>query len=116
MSLTAASKARLGASAALAKKAESLLVLDLQSLSTIADYFVICSGNSTTQLRTIADAIEQSLKAEGCQVFHREGLPESGWMLLDYGDVVVHVFLPETRRFYALDRLWGDAPEVPIEA
>ncbi len=116
MPLTAAAKARLGARAALAKKAEALLVLDLQAISMIADYFVICSGNSTTQLRTIADAIEASLEGEGVRVFHREGVPESGWLLLDYADVVIHVFLPETRDFYSLERLWGDAPELPIEA
>lgn len=114
--LTAAARARLGARAALAKKAEGLLVLDLQAVSTIADYFVICSGNSRTQIQTIAEAIEATLKGEGVHVRHREGLPESGWLLLDYGDVVVHVFLPETRDFYALERLWGDAPELPIEA
>jgi ribosome-associated protein len=114
--LTAAAKARLGARAALAKKAESMLVLDLQAISSIADYFVICCGASTTQVRTIVDAVEQSLKAEGVPVYHREGLPESGWVLLDYADVVVHVFLPETRDFYSLERLWGDAPELPIEA
>ncbi len=116
MPLSAAAKARIGARAALAKKAESLLVLDLQGISGIADYFVICCGNSTTQVRAVADAVEANLKAEGLRVYHREGLPESGWMLLDYGDVVVHVFLPETRQFYALERLWGDAPELPIEA
>jgi ribosome-associated protein len=116
MTLAAAAKARLGARAALGRKAESLLVLDLQALSAIADYFVICNGNSTTQVRSIAEAIEQTLKAEGSRVLHREGLPESGWMLLDYGDVIVHVFLPETRDFYSLERLWGDAPELSIEA
>jgi ribosome-associated protein len=114
--LSAAAKARIGARTALGKKADSLLVLDLRTISTIADYFVICCGNSTTQVRTIADAVEASLKTEGAHVFHREGLPESGWMLLDYGDVIVHVFLPETREFYALERLWGDAPELTIEA
>jgi ribosome-associated protein len=116
MPLTTAAKARLGAQAALAKKADGLLVLDVQAISTIADYFVICSGNSSTQLRTIGDAVEASLKTEGFRVFHREGVPESGWLLLDYGDVVIHVFLPETRDFYSLERLWGDAPELPIEA
>lgn len=116
MPLTAAGKARVGARAALAKKAEALLMLDLQTISTIADYFLICCGASTTQVRTIAEAIEAALKTEGLRVFHREGLPESGWMLLDYGDVVMHIFLPETREFYALERLWGDAPELPIEA
>jgi ribosome-associated protein len=114
--LTADAKARIGARAALDKKADALVVLDVQAVSTIADYFVICCGRSTTQVRTIADAVEASLKAEGVRVVHREGVPESGWLLLDYGDVVVHVFLPDTRDFYALERLWGDAPELPIEA
>lgn len=116
MALTADAKARVGARAALAKKAEALLVLDVQAISTIADYFVVCSGNSTTHIRTIADGVEASLKAEGAHVLHREGMPESGWLLLDYGDVIVHVFLPDTRDFYALERLWGDAPELSIEA
>ena len=76
----------------------------------------LCTGTSTTHLQTIAEAIEAALKAEGYRALHREGVAASGWLLLDYGDVVVHVFLPETRAFYALDRLWGDAPELPIEA
>ena len=114
--LAAAAKARIGARAALDRKADALVVLDVQEVSGIADYFVICNGTSTTQVRAIADAVEASLKAEGVYVAHREGLPESGWLLLDYGDVVVHIFLPDTRDFYALERLWGDAPELPIEA
>ena len=116
MALGAAGKAQVGARAALAKKAGTLLVLDLQTLSTIADYFLICCGASTTQVETIAEGIEAALKGEGLHAFHREGLPESGWVLLDYGDVVMHIFLPETRDFYSLERLWGDAPELPIEA
>lgn len=116
MPLSAAGKAQRGARAALDKKAQALQVLDLQALSGIADYFLICTGTSTTHVETIAAGIEATLKAEGPRVLHRDGLPESGWILLDYGDVVVHVFLPETRAFYALDRLWGDAPELPIEA
>ena len=116
MALSAVGKARQGAHAALDKKAQALQVLDLQALSGIADYFLICTGTSTTQLRTVAEAVEASLKGDGHLPLHREGVPESGWMLLDYGDVVVHVFLPETRAFYALDHLWGDAPELPIEA
>ncbi len=116
MPLAAAGKVQLGARAALAKKAEALLVLDVQNLSTIGDYFLLCCGHSTTHVRTIADAVEAALKAEGIRVGHREGEPTSGWVVLDYGDVIVHVFLPETREFYALERLWGDAPELRIEA
>lgn len=109
-------KARLSARAAQDKKAQGLQLLDLTALSGIADCFVLCTGTSTTHVDTIAEAIAAALKAEGHRVLHREGLPTSGWVLLDYGDIVVHVFLPETRTFYALDRLWGDAPELPIEA
>jgi ribosome-associated protein len=111
-----AEKARLSARAALDKRAQALQLLDLAALSGIADCFVLCTGSSTTHVETIAEAIETVLKAAGHRVLHREGVPASGWVLLDYGDVVVHIFLPETRAFYALDRLWGDAPELPIEA
>jgi ribosome-associated protein len=114
--VSGADKARLSARAALDKRAQSLQVLDLAALTGIADYFVLCTGTSTTHAQTIAEAIEAALKAEGHRALHREGVAASGWLLLDYGDVVVHVFLPETRAFYALDRLWGDAPELPIEA
>jgi ribosome-associated protein len=111
-----AQKARASARAALAKRAQALQLLDLATLSGIADYFVLCTGSSTTHVETIAEAVEAALKAEGHRALHREGTAASGWVLLDYGDVVVHIFLPETRAFYALDRLWGDAPELPIEA
>jgi len=99
-----------GARAAHEKKAEGLVVLDLTGLSTMADYFVICTGRSTVQLRIIADAIEEAMDRAGFTRLGREGEPQSGWTLLDYGDVVVHIFLEETRSYYALERLWGDAP------
>ena len=113
--LSAEHKARLGAQAALDKRAEDLRVLDLQGLSEVADFFLICGGHSTTQIQTIADSIEARLKAEEIRLLHREGMPESGWLLLDYGDVVMHVFLRETREFYSLERLWGDAPLLSVE-
>ncbi|MBI4591436.1 MAG: ribosome silencing factor [Candidatus Rokubacteria bacterium] len=113
--MTAKEKVQLGARAAVEKKAEDLLVLDLQGISGVADFFLICSGNSTIQIETISEAIRHVLKAEGVRERHREGVPESGWLLLDYGDVVMHVFLEETRKFYALERLWGDAPLLSVE-
>ena len=116
MALSALAKARAGAQAALDKKAQGLQLLDLQALSGIADYFLLCTGTSTPHVRTIGEAVEAVLKREGHLPLHREGLPESGWILLDYADVIVHVFLRETREFYGLDRLWGDAPELPVEA
>jgi ribosome-associated protein len=103
------------ARAALDKKAVDLVVLDVHAVSSVADYFLICSGRSTTHLDTIADAIRSALKAEGVQPLHAEGAAASGWILLDYGDVLMHVFLGDTRVYYALERLWGDAPAVPVE-
>jgi ribosome-associated protein len=81
----------------------------------VADYFLICSGRSTTHLETIAEAIRIEMKAEGVRPLHAEGVAASGWILLDYGDVLVHIFLEDTRNYYALERLWGDAPSVPLE-
>jgi ribosome-associated protein len=106
---------RVAARAALDKNALDLAVLDLQGLSGIADYFLVCSARSTTQADTIADAIRVALRAAGARPRHSEGSAESGWLLLDYGDVVIHVFLEETRSFYALERLWGDAPLLRVE-
>jgi ribosome-associated protein len=107
-------KVRLAARAALDRKAIDLVVLDVQGLSSVTDFFVVCSGRSTTHVASIADAVRVAMKAE-VRLLHAEGAPESGWMLLDYGDVLVHVFLDDTRVYYALERLWGDAPSVPLE-
>ncbi len=112
---TATEKVRLGALAALEKKAADLRVLDLQGISGVADFFLICSGASTTQIETIVEAVRHALKVEGIRPRHSEGTSESGWLLLDYSDVVMHVFLDETRQFYALERLWGDAPLLSVE-
>jgi ribosome-associated protein len=108
-------KAQTAARAALDHKALDLVVLDVQDLSSIADYFLLCSGRSTTHLDTIADAIRATLKEAGVRPLHAEGAARSGWLLLDYGDLLVHVFLEDTRAYYALERLWGDAPSVPLE-
>ena len=106
---------RLAAHTALEKKALDLAVLDLQGLSGIADFFLICSARSTTQADTVVEAVRVTLRAQGVRPRHTEGSAESGWLLLDYGDVVVHVFLEATRGFYALERLWGDAPLLSVE-
>ena len=106
---------RLAARAALDKQAVDLAVLDLHGLSTIADFFLICSARSTTQADTVAESVRITLRAHGVRPRHVEGSAESGWLLLDYGDVVVHVFLQATRGFYALERLWGDAPLLSVE-
>ena len=108
-------KVRLAAQAALDRKAVDLIVLDVQGLSSVTDYFLVCSGRSTTHVTSIVEAVRAAMKAAEVRSLHAEGTPESGWMLLDYGDVLVHVFLEDTRAYYALERLWGDAPSVPVE-
>lgn len=113
--LSAEAVVRVAAHAALDKKAIDLAVLDLQGLSSVADFFLVCSARSTPQADTIAEAIRGALRAKGVRPRHNEGSAESGWLLLDYGDVVMHVFLEETRGFYALERLLGDAPLVSVE-
>lgn len=91
------------------QKALDLVTLDLRGISLIADYFVICSGRSTVQVKAIAEHIEDFLENKGIRVLHREGKREGQWLLLDYGSVVVHVFREEERRYYGLERLWADA-------
>ena len=108
-------KARSAARAALDKRAADLVVLDVRGISSVTDYFLMCSGKSTTHVAAIADAIRAALKAEGIRPLHAEGVAASGWILLDYGDVLAHVFLEDTRAYYALERLWGDAPAVPVD-
>jgi len=111
----AVGKVRRAARAALGRKALDLVILDVQALSTVTDYFLICSGRSTTHVESITDAIRDELKADGIRARHAEGMAESGWVLLDYGDVLMHVFLEETRVYYALEHLWGDAPLVDVD-
>jgi ribosome-associated protein len=96
------------------KKAAELSVLDLRKAGAFTDYFVICSGNSVRQLKTIADAVEQSLAQLQVKPAHVEGYGTAEWILLDYFDFVVHIFTPEMRRFYSLERLWGSASEIPV--
>ncbi len=99
------------ANAAADKKALDIVFIKMKKVSSVCDFFVIASGASTTQVRAIADHISVKLKEKGCRLWHSEGQREASWILLDYGDVVVHVFLEEIRRFYDLERLWGDAPQ-----
>ncbi len=97
------------------KKGYDVKILDLRELATFADYFVICSADSDTQVKAIADEIDKSLRDEGIKSWHKEGYRALNWVLLDYVDVVVHVFKNESRQFYNLERLWGDAPAFEIE-
>lgn len=94
------------------KKATDLLVLDLRKASGFTDYFLICSGSNSRQIRAIADGIVDALAAEGEKPANVEGYQRSEWILLDYFDFIVHVFAPGTREFYGLERLWGNAEHV----
>lgn len=104
--------ARNAVQAAAAKKAQDITVLDIRDISIIADYFIVCSGNSTTQVKSIADEIKKRMQEHGYQLDHVEGYREEKWILLDYKDVVVHVFHSQEREFYKLEKLWGDAKVV----
>jgi len=96
------------------KKAFDILILDLRSITQIADYFVICSGSNTSQVGAIADNIGHTLAQAGIRYSHVEGETDANWVLMDYGDVVVHVFEEQTRAYYSLEKLWGDAPRMPV--
>ena len=92
------------------RKAQDIVQLDLRGMIGYADYFVICSGRTDRQTRAIHDAIHEGMKARGILPRRVEGLSEARWILMDYLDVVVHIFTPETREFYRLEQLWGEAP------
>ena len=96
------------------KQASDIVMLDLQKLNTFADYFVICSGESDRQLKAIVDAIDTSVSREFAIDPRIEGSPETGWILLDYGDVVVHIFSVALRDYYRLERLWSKATPVVV--
>jgi ribosome-associated protein len=105
--------AKRAARAAADKKADDPVVLDVGAVLAITDYFVIVSGANTRQVRTIAEAVEEELALSGGpKPLQVEGLDQLSWVLIDYGDLVVHVFLDETRRYYELERLWSDVPRV----
>jgi ribosome-associated protein len=107
-------KALLAARAVIDKKAENVRILDLTDISGFTDYFVVCSGMSDRQVQSIADSAEHSLTAAGHEVLSIEGYSDGRWVLMDFGDVVVHVFLDALREYYDLENLWADAPRVKI--
>ena len=96
------------------KKATDLVVLDLRKAAGFTDFFVICSGSNPRQIRASADSVMAALADEGVKPAHVEGYDRSDWVLLDYFDFIVHVFMPETRLFYGLERLWGNAERIEI--
>ncbi|HEY4384846.1 MAG TPA: ribosome silencing factor [Ktedonobacteraceae bacterium] len=110
--LDPAQLAKVAVDAASDKKASDVLLLDIRDVTTIADYFVICSGSNIRQIQAIAEAIEEELRKQGAGLFAREGTGETGWILLDFGDIIVHIFGPQEREYYRLERFWSDAKTV----
>ena len=114
MTLSPEKVALLSAEAAEDKKARDVVVLDIQDISVICDYFVICSGLSSTQVKAIAENVEEKLQEQGIMKLRIEGFRDARWILLDFGSVVVHVFQERDREFYNLEHLWGDARVVHL--
>jgi ribosome-associated protein len=100
--------------AALDKKASEVVVLDLRHTPAFTDYFVLCSGQNQRQVKAIADAIEEALRAARVKPAHVEGYDRAEWVLMDFFTFIVHVFTPQTRAFYSLERLWGDAERIDV--
>lgn len=96
------------------KKASDVAVLDLRAVAGFTDYFLICSGNNARQIRAIADAVDEALRRSKLKPGHVEGYERAEWILMDYFDFVVHIFNPETRVFYSLERLWGSAERLVL--
>jgi ribosome-associated protein len=96
------------------KKAMDVKILHIGTLTTIGDYFVVATGNSTTQVKSLADEVDKQLSSNEQEPRRIEGYASASWILMDYQDVIVHLFLNETREFYALERLWSDAPKIEV--
>ncbi len=105
----------MAARAASSKKADDVLVMDMRDVLILTDYFVICSGNTDRQVASIQDAVEEALRELGAKPIRREGEQHRRWVLLDYIDIVVHIFRKEEREYYEIERLWKDAPLVDWE-
>ncbi len=99
----------------ISKKADDVVILDLKKLTSAADYFVICSTDSDTQVRAVADAVRDGMEESNERVWHYEGYQALKWIVLDYVDVVAHIFYKEDRSFYNLERLWGDAKKTEVK-
>ena len=114
--LTSLEMAELAVKALDSKKAKDIKVLETRDVTVLADYFIVCTAGSTTQIKTLTDEVHKVLEANGEPPLRTEGYRRGGWVLIDFGCVVVHIFLKDIREFYALERLWRDAREVDAGA
>ena len=113
--MSALDKAKRIAELSLTKKAEEVIVINMEGISDVADQFVICHGDSEVQVKAIADAVIDGMRDQRIKPWHKEGYQYLRWILLDYGEVVVHVFLEPVREYYDIERLWIDAPRLDLE-
>ncbi len=97
------------------KKGEDIVILDVSKISSFADFFVIAHGNSDRQLKALADEVEKGMGDTGISLYHKEGKETSGWILLDFGDIIVHLFLTQQRQHYNIEKLWNDGEQIPFE-
>lgn len=102
------------AEAAADKKAEDIAILDLRGISSFTDFFIVCSANSDPQLKAISSSVRETMRDLGTSPLNEEGFPASQWVVIDFGEVIVHVFNAEKRDFYNLESLWKDAPRIPF--
>ena len=113
--LTSKKKAVLAAKCLDGKKASDIVVFEVTAVTSIADYFVIATADSKRQIKTCADYIEETLSLKGIRSHHLEGITNLEWVLMDYGDIIVHIFDKDSRLYYGLERLWGDTPKVEFK-
>jgi len=97
------------------KKGKDIVIMDVSNISNFADYFVIAHGTSDRQLKTLADEVESGMEEKGIKLYHKEGKETSGWVLLDYGDIIIHLFLEEQRAHYNIEKLWRDGELISYE-
>ena len=115
MATDSKTKSLLCLTAAIEKKAQDPVILELKEISSITDYFLLCTGKSDRQVQAIAQAIEEALKKQGVRPIGKEGTAQGQWILMDYDDVVVHIFIEPIRKLYDLEGLWIDAPRVDVK-
>lgn len=102
--------AEIAAASAQEKSADNVVIMDMSRVSGICDFFVVCSAASAVRAKTIAENIEAKMRENGHRILHREGVKEGRWILMDFGEIVAHIFLEDARKYYNLENLWGDAP------